>query len=233
MDRPPSRSLVITGATGYLGKPLTALAIARGHRVRAFVRPGSEARTPTGAEVTTGDPFAIDALAAALSPAVTLVHLIGTPRPSPAKAQQFLDVDLTSIRAAAAAATRVGIAHIVYVSVAHPAPVMRAYIAARAEGERLVRETGIAATILRPWYVLGPGHWWPYALLPAYWLLARIPSTRAGAERLGLVTHRQMVVALMSAVERGPTGAGVIEVPGIRAARLHGGPAEVAFRSPA
>ena len=216
MDRPPSRSLVITGATGYLGKPLTALAIARGHRVRAFVRPGSEARTPPGAEVTTGDPFAIDALA----PAVTLVHLIGTPRPSPAKAQQFLDVDLASIRAAAAAAARVGIAHIVYVSVAQPAPVMRAYIAARAEGERLVRETGIAATILRPWYVIGPGHWWPYPLKPAYWLLERIPFTRAGAARLGLVTRAQMVTALMGAVERGPEGAGVLEVPAIRAARL-------------
>jgi uncharacterized protein YbjT (DUF2867 family) len=220
MDRPPQRSLVITGATGYLGRPLTTLAVARGHRVRAFVRPGSEARVGAGAAVTTGDPFAIDALAAACSAETTLVHLIGTPRPSPAKAQQFLDVDLASIRAAAAAAVGAGVPHIVYVSVAHPAPVMRAYIAARAEGERLVRETAIAATILRPWYVLGPGHWWPYALVPAYWLLERLPSTRAGAERLGLVTHEQMVTALMSAVERGPAGAGVVDVPGIRAARL-------------
>ncbi len=55
--------------------------------------------------------------------------------------------------------------------------VMKAYQAARAEGERMIRESGLAATILRPWYVLGPGHRWPYALVPMYWLFERIPAT--------------------------------------------------------
>lgn len=214
------RSLLVTGATGYLGRPLTSLALTRGHRVRAFVRPGSESRVPAGVEVVRGDPFSADRLAAALSPADTLVHLLGTPRPSPAKAQQFLDVDLASIRAAADAARRVGIAHIVYVSVAHPAPVMKAYIGARSEGEALVRATGIRATILRPWYVLGPGHWWPYALLPFYKLFEMIPSKRESALRLGLVTHAQMMTALMRAIEDGPAGADIKEVPDIRNASL-------------
>jgi NAD(P)-dependent dehydrogenase (short-subunit alcohol dehydrogenase family) len=126
MDRPHSRSLVITGATGYLGRPLAALALERGYRVCAVVRPGSEGRVPPGGLITTGDPFAIDALAASLSPDVTLVHLIGT---------------------------------------------------------------------------------------PARWRA----STRERAERLGLVTDGQMVVALISAVERRPAGASVIDVAGIRA----------------
>ena len=34
---------------------------------------------------------------------------------------------------------------------------MHAYVAARVQGESLVTATGIPATILRPWYVLGPG----------------------------------------------------------------------------
>jgi uncharacterized protein YbjT (DUF2867 family) len=216
----PPRSVVITGATGYLGRPLTALALARGHRVRAFVRAGSELRVPPGADVVVGDPFSSDQLAAALSPRDTLVHLIGTPRPSPAKAKQFLDVDLASIRAAADAARRARVAHIVYVSVAHPAPVMAAYIAARTQGEALVAATAVPATILRPWYVLGPGHWWPYALLPVYWLLERLPSKRDAAHRLGLVTHQQMVAALMRAIEDGPEAAGIIDVPAIRASVL-------------
>src|SRR5262245_61035441 len=145
----------MTGATGYLGRPLTALALARGHSVTALVREGSASRVVAGARVVTGDPFSSSQLTAAMSPGQTLVHLIGTPRPSPAKAQQFLDVDLASIRAAAAAAKQAAVAHIVYVSVAHPAPVMKAYIDARTQGEALVGETGIPATILRPWYVLG------------------------------------------------------------------------------
>src|SRR5215208_6698396 len=133
---------------------------------------------------TVGDPLSSRDLTAAFRAGDTLVHLIGTPRPSPAKAQQFRDIDLVSIRAAAAAAADARVAHIVYVSVAHPAPMMHAYIAVRSEGESLVRATGIPATILRPWYVLGEGHWWPYALVPAYWLLERVPSTRASAQRL-------------------------------------------------
>ena len=72
------------------------------------------------------------------------------------------------------------------------------------QGEALVRETGIPATILRPWYVLGPGHWWPYALVPVYAVLRALPATREGAERLALVTHRQMVASLVRAVATPP-----------------------------
>jgi uncharacterized protein YbjT (DUF2867 family) len=102
------------------------------------------------------------------------------------------------------------------VSVAHPAPVMKAYIAVRQEGERLVRASGARATILRPWYVLGPGHLWPYALLPLYALLERLPSTAEGARRLGLVTRRQIVAALVQAVENPPDAVRIVEVPEIR-----------------
>ena len=49
-------------------------------------------------------------------------------------------------------------------------------------------ESGLNATILRPWYVLGPGRRWPLVLTPLYWLMEAIPSTRDGARRLGLVS---------------------------------------------
>jgi uncharacterized protein YbjT (DUF2867 family) len=219
---PTAKGILITGASGYLGSPLSSRLLERGHRVRAFVRPGSEKRAAAGVPVVVGDPFSVDDLTMSLRGDDTLVHLLGTPRPSPRKAQQFLDVDLASIRAATLAARRVGIAHIVYVSVAHPAPIMQTYIDARTQGEALVRETGIPATILRPWYVLGPGHWWPYALVPVYWVFERIPSKRAAALRLGLVTREQMIAALVTAVERGPDGAGILEVKDIRSARVGG-----------
>ena len=74
------------------------------------------------------------------------------------------------------------------------------------------------ATVLRPWYVLGPGHRWPYALLPIYKLCEWLPATRAGARRLGLVTLKQMVAALVRAVEHPTSGFEVVDVPGIRAA---------------
>src|SRR6185369_5337884 len=106
----------------------------------------------------------------------------------------------------------------IYVSVAHPAPVMQAYIAVRTEGEELIRSAGLSATILRPWYVLGPGHWWPILLQPAYWVMERMPGARESARRLGLVTLRQMIEALADAVDHPVDGVRVLEVPEIRRA---------------
>jgi uncharacterized protein YbjT (DUF2867 family) len=214
-----SAPVFVTGGTGYIGQPLITALIARGHVVHALVRPGSEAKLPFGAVAATGDALEESTFASVIPPGATLVHLVGTPHPNPAKASEFQRVDLRSIRATVAAAKRAGVRHLVYVSVAHPAPVMRAYIAVRQEGEAAVRATGIPATILRPWYVLGPGHYWPYVLVPAYAVLRWLPPTRAGAERLGLITRQSMVAALVSAVEAfPPTGVRIMEVPDIRGA---------------
>jgi uncharacterized protein YbjT (DUF2867 family) len=204
----------VTGGTGYLGRPFIRELIARGHEVRALVRPASAGRVPEGAEAVDGD--ALGDFAASIPPADTLVHLVGTPHPGPHKARQFRTIDLVSIRASVAAAKRAAVRHLVYVSVAHPAPAMHAYIAVREEGEALIAASGLSATILRPWYVLGPGHRWPRVMLPAYWLMERLPWTRDSALRLGLVSLSQMVAALVSAVENPVEGVRFAGVPEIR-----------------
>ena len=177
-------------------------------------------RVTRGAEAVLGNALAPASFADSIAPADTLVHLIGTPHPSPAKAASFLTVDLVSVDAALAAALAAGVRHFLYVSVAQPAPIMRAYVAVRQTAEARIRASGIPATILRPWYVLGPGHRWPYLLLPFYAILALLPATREGAMRLGLVTLEQMVAALVLNIERGPDGVRVVDVPGIRAATI-------------
>src|SRR5262249_5291561 len=111
-----------------------------------------------------------------------------------------------------------GIRHFVYLSVAHPAPMMKDYIAVRSECEAAISNAGLNATVLRPWYVLGPGHWWPYFLVPMYKLAEVLPQTREGARRLGLVTLEQMTLALMAAVENPAQGLRVVTVPEIRSA---------------
>jgi uncharacterized protein YbjT (DUF2867 family) len=210
----------VTGGTGYLGGPLIEALIANGHEVHGLVRQGSEAKLPRGARPVMGDALDAASFGHEIPAGATIVHLVGTPHPSPAKAAEFRRIDLASIRATTIVASRAAAGHIVYVSAAHPAPVMKAYIAARVEGEALVKATGILATILRPWYVLGPGHRWPYALAPFYALLRAVPATREGASRLGLVTRREMTTALTRAVESPPsTGVRIVEVPEIREAR--------------
>ena len=208
----------MTGATGYLGGALVPRLLARGHRVVALARPGSEGRVAEGASVVAGDALDAATYASRVPPGAAFVHLVGVAHPSPRKARQFRDVDLASLKAALLAAVPAAVSRFVYLSVAHPAPAMRAYWEARAEGEALLLATGLPATILRPWYVLGPSHRWPYLLVPLYALAELLPATRDGARRLGLVTREQMTRALVAAVESPPGGVRIVDVPAIRVA---------------
>jgi len=211
------RVVFIAGGTGYIGVRVVARLLERGHRVRALVRAGSAAKVPPGCEIVAGDPFDQTTFRDAIAPATSFVQLVGVPHPSPSKAQQFREIDLRSAVASIAAARTAAIEHFVYVSVAQPAPMMKAYQSTRAEAERGLAASGLRHTIVRPWYVLGPGHRWPYALLPLYWLMERLPSTRDAAYRLGLVTLQQIVETLVHAVENPPARSRIVEVPEIRA----------------
>jgi uncharacterized protein YbjT (DUF2867 family) len=188
----------------------------RGHQVRALVRPGSEKKLPPNVETVQAQPLVADSYTDRISPADTFVHLIGTPNPSPAKAKQFAEIDLVSAEVATRAANDAGVRHFIYLSIAQPAPMMQAYISVRQRGEAILRETGIPLTLVRPWYVLGPGHWWPYAIIPLYWVMQILPSTRDTARRLGLVTIGQMLNSLVWAVEHPPEQLRSLGVPEIR-----------------
>lgn len=219
---PLPRHVLVTGGTGYIGRRLIARLVERGHRVRVLARAASVDRVPRGALAVVGDALDADSILNALRDGDTLVHLVGTPHPTPSKAAEFTRVDLASALAATDAARRRAIAQMIYVSVAQPAPAMRAYVAARATGEAAIREAALTATILRPWYVLGPGHWWPLVLLPMYAVAQLVPPFRDGARRLGLVTLNAMVTALVASVETPPSRGTIatVDVPGIRSARL-------------
>ena len=208
----------VSGGTGYIGQRMNRLLVERGHAMTALVRPGSEKKLPAGCASVGGSAVDASSFAAQVPPADTFVHLVGVSHPAPWKEREFRAVDLASVNASVEAALRAGIRHIVYVSVAQPAPVMKAYIQVRAECEAVISRSGMNATFVRPWYVLGPGHRWPVALIPFYRLLERIPSKRESAIRLGLVTIEEMAAALVWAVENPTSGVRVISVPEIRAA---------------
>jgi uncharacterized protein YbjT (DUF2867 family) len=209
-----ARSVFIAGATGYMGSRLAAQLLARGHRVAGLVRPGSEARLAAGCRAVAGNALDSTTFRDQLRDADTYVQLVGVAHPSPAKARQFREIDLKSCEESLKAVSAC-VRHFIYVSVAHPAPMMHEYIEVRTRCEERIRALGINATILRPWYVLGPGHYWPYLLKPAYALARQIPSLREGAQRLGLVTIGQMLSALVASVENPASGFRIVEVPDI------------------
>ena len=121
-----------------------------------------------------------------------------------------------SIRESVSAAQDAVVKHFVYLSIVQASGFMNDYVQVRAEGEKMIRESGMSATFARPWYVLGPGHRWPYLFLPVYWILERIPATRDRALCFGLVTIRQMLDTLVYAVEHPAEGVRIVEVEEIK-----------------
>ncbi len=212
-------NIFITGGTGYIGSRLIPELVSRGHHVRALVRRGSENNLPAGTEGTLGDALQPETFMNAVRPADTFVHLVGVPHPSPAKAAQFRQIDLVSIEAAVKAASSAEVKHFIYLSVAQPAPVMKVFQEVRRRGEELIRQSGMNATFVRPWYVLGPGHRWPLPLVPALWLAERLPQFRESAQRLGFVTINQMIGVLVWAIDNPPNGVRIMGVPEIRMGR--------------
>ena len=210
--------IFLTGGTGYIGSRLIPILAARGQQVAALVRPGSESKLPAGCTAVVGNALDGASYQQHVRGCDTFIQLVGVEHPSPAKAKEFVAIDQGSGMDAIRAARHAGVEHFIYVSVAHPAPAMHAYIAARTACEEELAASGLNATILRPWYVLGPGHRWPYALIPFYWVAERIPSTREGARRPGLVTVKQMLNALAATVDQPATGVKIVDVPAIRGA---------------
>src|SRR6185437_5395760 len=147
----------------------------------------------------------------------TFVQLLGVSHPGPKKKALFKTIDLLSAQVSAKAVKQAGAGHFVYVSVAQtPTNVMKDFQQCRAEGEAAIKETGIKATFVRPWYVVGPGHYWPLLFLPVFKILELISSTSKKAKALRLVSIHQMLKALLYAVQNPPDNLRIMEIDEIR-----------------
>ncbi len=106
-----SKSVFITGGTGYIGSRLIPALQERVHIVRALIRRGAEGKLPPNLQPVVADPLQMDSYTDQIRRTDTFVHLIGTPHPSPAKAKQFQEIDLVSIQVATMAACAADVEH--------------------------------------------------------------------------------------------------------------------------
>ncbi len=213
-------NIFITGGTGYIGRRFIELMINRGHIVYALVRSKSVHKLPPGAKAVIANPFDPASFEKSVPPGSVFVQLLGVAHPSPRKASQFREIDLRSVKASADAAKVAGVSKFVYVSVAMtPSKYMHAYQEVRKEGEEYCKKLGLNCTFIRPWYVLGPGHWWPVLLYPVYGLAEVVPSWRQKARAIGLVSIKQMLRTLINAVEVSQSPLSIIEIKDIRHAK--------------
>ncbi|THU34157.1 NAD(P)-dependent oxidoreductase [Niastella caeni] len=213
------QTIFITGGTGYIGTRLIkALLQTGGYRIKALVREGSAHKLPPGCEVIIGNALDAATYAASAAGADTFIHLVGVPHPSPSKKNAFETIDLVSVQQAAAVIRHNKLPHVIYLSVSqYPGRIMKEYREVRAAGETLLKTTGARCSFIRPWYVLGPGHWWPVMLLPFYGLARLIPATREQSRQQALVTIKQMISTVYFAINHPPENEiNIYNVPDIK-----------------
>jgi nucleoside-diphosphate-sugar epimerase len=200
------QNIFITGGTGYIGTRLIKALLKDGNfQIQALVRKGSEKKLPEGCEIVFGDALNAASYKNYIAPAAIFVHLIGVAHPSPSKREQFKNIDLVSIQQAVNAATHAAVNHFIYLSVAmYPTKIMKDFQEVRAKGEALLNQSKLKTSFIRPWYVLGPGHWWPVLLKPFYFIARLIPSKREAAQQLDTITIRQMINTLILATRHQP-----------------------------
>ena len=218
------KDVFITGGTGYIGKRLIKRLLEKGHNVTALVRMGSEYKLPKGAKAVYANPFEPQSFQGLIPAGAVFVQLLGVAHPSPKKAKQFIELDLRSVRSSVDAAAAANVSHFIYVSVNQvPSRIMNAYQQVRKEGESYCSQRKLNCTFLRPWYVLGPGHWWPVLLLPFFAIAALVPAWRKKAASRSLVTIHQMIRSLEKVVEEKPVPLRILEVQQIRNVAVNGG----------
>jgi uncharacterized protein YbjT (DUF2867 family) len=137
-------TILVTGATGTVGRNVVEQLVSRGADVRALVRDAAKAGFPSSVAVVQGDLTDVDAVRNALS-GVSTVFLLNAVVPDEfTQALIFLNL-----------AREAGIKRIVYLSVIHSDVYVNVpHFAGKFGVERMIEGMGFNATILRPAYFI-------------------------------------------------------------------------------
>jgi len=137
-------TILVTGATGKVGRHVIDHLVERGARVRALVRNPADAGLPVGVEVVKGDLLDVDSLRAAFSGISTLFLL-----------NAVVPDEFTQALIALNVARSANVRNVVYLSVIHSDRYVNVpHFAGKFGVERMIEQSGLNATILRPAYFI-------------------------------------------------------------------------------
>ncbi|MHB8875015.1 MAG: NAD(P)H-binding protein [Myxococcaceae bacterium] len=154
MDAPP-RTILLTGATGFIGRALMPRLLAAGHRVRAATR--HPPRTPTLTRRLTWvrcdllEPRQLEDALRGANAAYYLVHSMGKGQ------RDFREVEQRQAHAFADAAARAGLSRIIYLGGVAPAGVPSEHLASRLEVGEILRAGKVPTLELRASMIIGVG----------------------------------------------------------------------------
>ena len=154
-------TVLLTGATGYVGGYVLDALLERGHSVRALVRSGGGALTARdGVEVRHGDITDAASLDGAFDGTDAVVHLVGIIDESPSKGVTFERIHVGGTRRVVEAAQAAGVTRYIHMSANGARPDgPSAYQRTKWKAEEIVRAAGFDHTVIfRPSTLFGdPG----------------------------------------------------------------------------
>jgi uncharacterized protein YbjT (DUF2867 family) len=137
-------TILVTGATGRVGRQVVQQLVKRGADVRVLVRDTSKASFPASVEVVQGDLLDIDSLRTAFTGVNTLFLL-----------NAVAGDEFTQALIALNIARESGVERVVYLSVIHSDHFVNVpHFAVKSGAERMIERMGFSATILRPAYFI-------------------------------------------------------------------------------
>ena len=137
-------TILVTGATGNVGRQVVEQLVKRGADVRALVRDPAKANLPVGVSVAQGDLLDVDSLRSAFAGVSTLFLL------NAVSADEFTQA-VTTLNVAREA----GVERVVYLSVIHSDLYVDVpHFAGKYGVERMIEQLGFSATLLRPAYFI-------------------------------------------------------------------------------
>ncbi|HSJ23696.1 MAG TPA: SDR family oxidoreductase [Longimicrobiales bacterium] len=214
MEDPRSRTVLVTGATGYIGGRLVPRLLEAGLRVRCLVRDAERLRDRAwrdDIEAITGDVLQADTLPAALqgvSVAYYLVHSLGA-------GSGYNQRDLEAARTFGAAAAAAGIERIIYLGgLAAPSPDLSEHLRSRQQTGAALREAGVPVTEFRAGVIVGSGS---LSFEMIRYLTERIPvlvSPRWVYTRTQPIGVREVLDYLVAALDVPASAGRTIEIGG-------------------
>lgn len=206
--------VLVTGGTGVIGNGLIPELIRRGHAVRLLSRHADEdAKQWIGVEPFTGDVSDAATLFGAATGCDAIVHIAGIVTENP-PAVTFEKVNVAGTRNILEEATRAGVNRFVQMSSLGADRGESDYHKSKSASERLVEQSALDWTIVRPGNVYGPGDEVISLLLKMVRILPVVPVIDRGDQPFQPLWFEDLARAVAALLEGGQYSRQAVELAG-------------------
>lgn len=156
------RTILVIGASGFIGRRLTMALLAEGNAIRCLARDPARLQdlAAAGCEIVQGDVADLSSMQRAMESIQAVYVAIHTlsPQPGGGSGARFMDVEKTGLQNVVATCRSRGVQRVVYVTSLGTAPdAPSEWLRERWQTEQLLLDSGLDTTVIRPGFVVGVG----------------------------------------------------------------------------